>query len=181
MSNEAFFSVAGYVATEPKPTLTSSGVPTVSMRLAWTPRRFDKATGEWADEPSSFASVRCFRKLAQNAAICLRKGDAVVVTGTMRIREYDAQDGTKRTNVDILATSIGPDLSRRPVSFNVLRQPAEHAALEQPPGRSAGPAADGQDPGEDAADDLTPGEEMPGENEVDEDSEAAAEPVAAPF
>jgi single-strand DNA-binding protein len=176
MSNEAFFSVAGYVATEPKPTLTSSGVPTVSMRLAWTPRRFDKATGEWADEPSSFASVRCFRKLAQNAAICLRKGDPVVVTGTMRIREYDARDGTKRTNVDVLATSIGPDLSRKPVSFNVLRPPAEQSAE-----RSAGLAAGGRDPGEDGSDDLAPAEEMLEENEIDEDTEAAAEPVAAPF
>jgi single-strand DNA-binding protein len=181
MSNEAFFSVAGYVATEPKPTLTSSGVPTVSMRLAWTPRRFDKATGEWTDEPSSFASVRCFRKLAQNAAICLRKGDPVVVTGTMRIRDYDAKDGTKRTNVDVLATSIGPDLSRRPVSFNVLRPSAEHAATEQAAGRAGSATADGQDPGDDAADDLTPADDMLAENDIDEDAEAPAEPVAAPF
>jgi single-strand DNA-binding protein len=177
MANEAYFSVAGYVATDPRGTYTRSGVPTVSLRLAWTPRRLDKSTGEWADEPSSFASVRCFRKLAQHAAMSLRKGDPVIVTGTLRVREYEASDGSKRTNVDVLATSIGPDLSRKPVQYSTLR-PLVEPIPDQPPAET-GASTDGQDPAEVTEEPTTeePGEDM----DTDEELQLASEPAGATF
>ena len=68
MANEASFSVSGYVATEPKPGVTKGGARSLYMRVGWTPRWLDRATGDWADQPTSFVSVICYRKVAENAA-----------------------------------------------------------------------------------------------------------------
>jgi single-strand DNA-binding protein len=151
MSNEASFSVAGYVATRPEYRLTRTGVPTLTMRLAWTPRRLDRATNQWADEPSCFVSVQCFRRVAENARFSLDKGDPVVVSGTLRIRDYDAKDGSRRTNIDITAASIGHDLSRGVTAFRRLRPPGERDAEDQQAGRDLGGRAD-EDPAGSAPD-----------------------------
>ena len=47
MLNEAQISLTGYVATQPTAKIVKPGVKAVSMRVAWTPRRQDKDTGEW--------------------------------------------------------------------------------------------------------------------------------------
>ena len=59
--------MAGYVATQPYLSETKTGLSTLSMRVGWTPRRIDRVTGEWADGPSCFVSVKCFGRTAQNA------------------------------------------------------------------------------------------------------------------
>ncbi len=153
MSNEASFSVAGYVATQPSYRLTKTGVPTLTMRLAWTPRRYDRANDQWADEPSCFVSVQCYRRVAENARFSLYKGDPVVVSGTLRIRDYDAKDGSRRTNVDITAATIGHDLTRGVTAFRRLRPPAERES-DQLAGRHAGQAEG--DPGDSERDDVDP-------------------------
>jgi single-strand DNA-binding protein len=130
MPNEASFSVTGYVATQPARHPTKSGEHMLSMRIGWTPRLFDRAAGEWKDQPTSFASVICFRRVAENASACLRKGDPVVVKGTLRVREYEDQSGAKRTAVDIIADSIGHDLARGVSSFTKSRPPSGQTALE---------------------------------------------------
>ena len=58
------------------------------------PRRQDRATGEWVDTNTSYATVVCWRKLATNAAECLRKGDPVMVRGRLSVREYDDKEGS---------------------------------------------------------------------------------------
>ena len=131
MVNEAYFSVTGYVATQPRFGFTRTQVPTLSMRVGWTPRRRDPKTGDWADEPSSFATVLCYRKMAENAAASLRKGDPIIVKGTLRTREFEDAAGGKRISVDVLAESIGHDLSRGISVFTRSRAQLAQTALEQ--------------------------------------------------
>jgi single-strand DNA-binding protein len=130
MANEATFSVSGYVATQPKGGWTRDGTRTVFMRLGWTPRRINKTTGEWTDQPSSFVSVICYRRVAENAALCLRRGDPVVVKGTLRVREYGEDDGPKRTTVEVIADTIGHDLSRGITIFKKSTGQLEKTAAE---------------------------------------------------
>jgi single-strand DNA-binding protein len=184
MSNEATFSVAGYVATRPEYRHTKTGVPTLTMRLAWTPRRLDRATNQWADEPSCFVSVQCFRRVAENARFSLDKGDPVVVSGTLRIRDYDAKDGSRRTNVDIIAASIGHDLSRGVTAFRRLRPPSERDAEDQlaagPAGRDLGDGADEYPGGSGlgAAGEPTRDDELDGDDELDAGDDADADDEA---
>jgi single-strand DNA-binding protein len=175
--NESNFCVAGYVATVPAPGTTLSGVPTLQMRVAWTPRKRDRGTGNWADEPASFATVKCYRKLAENALMSIHKGEPVLVTGSLRIREYDAKDGSRRTNVDVLATSIGHDLTRGVASFRRLPKAAETVSVEDADGqpewaKSVVARATGG-----AQDEVAAAAEASGEQA----EETAGEPVAAPF
>jgi single-stranded DNA-binding protein len=142
MVNESNFSVTGYIATDPVLSQTQAGVPTLSMRLGWTPRKLNRSTGEWADQASSFATVKCYRSLAQNGRLSLHKGDPVVVSGALNIREYADKDGNRRTAVDVTATAIGHDLSRGIAEFSRLRRPGP-AADEAGSSEVASPAAGG--------------------------------------
>jgi single-strand DNA-binding protein len=130
MINEASFSVNGYVATQPKYGMTRAGDKTLYMRVGWTPRRLDRTTGEWADQPTSFVSVTCYRKVAENAGFSLRRGDAVVLKGTLRVREYGDGDGPKRNSVEVVADSIGHDLTRGVSFFRRSTAQLEQTAYE---------------------------------------------------
>ena len=131
MVNEAQVSVAGYIATAPTLGMTRSGLPTLQMRLAWTPRRIDRVTGDWVDDASSFATVKAYRRVAENGASCLRKGEPVIVTGTLHVREYEGKEGGRRTSVEIMANSIGYDLARGMARFIKLHPQTEMTAAER--------------------------------------------------
>jgi single-strand DNA-binding protein len=131
MVNEAYFSVTGYVATNPKLGYTRDGTRMLSMRVGWTPRRLDRATGDWVDQPSSFISVQCFRKVAEHAGFCLRRGDPILVRGTLRVREYPDQTGAKRISVDVVADTLGHDLSRGISMFARPATSSEQTAEER--------------------------------------------------
>ena len=137
MVNEATLSVTGYVATEPKAGWTRDGTRTLYMRLGWTPRRMNRTTGDWADQPTSFISVICYRKVAENAAACLRRGDPVVLKGNLRVREFG--DDPKRTAVEVIADSIGHDLSRGVSLFKKSTEQLEKTAVEREQETTAGP------------------------------------------
>ena len=129
-TNDAFFSVTGYVATQPKKGVTKAGTNTLTFRIGWTPREVSRQTGEWADLPSSFASVTCYRKIAENAAYCLRKGDPIVLKGTLRVREYADQAGTRRNSVDVVADFLGHDLAKGMSNFSKHSQRSQQTAEE---------------------------------------------------
>jgi single-strand DNA-binding protein len=194
MVNEAIVSVSGYIATQPKGGWTKDGTRTVSMRLGWTPRRIDKTTGDWVDQPSSFVSVICYRRVAENAALCLRRGDPVVVKGSLRVREYGEEP--KRTAVEVIADTIGHDLSRGITIFKRSTEQLEKTAAEREMEIEA--AAREPLPGDRAlaqpasrqpeADDEAPSNlELAGSEEFDDeearrmlaDEDEAAEPVGA--
>ena len=165
MFNEAHISLSGYVATQPALRETRSGIPSVTMRVAWTPRRLDRSTGEWVDAGTSFATVQLYRKLAENAATCLRKGDPVVIRGRVTVREFEARNGQQRTVVEIDAHSVGHDLTHGIATFHRVRpqtgltaaefRAADDEGLSGPVGGSADADADeagltgeDQEPGE---------------------------------
>ena len=127
MINEAQVFLAGYVAREPRFRITTRGISSVSLRVACTPRRLDRETGEWTDGETSFVTVLCWRTLADNVAKCLHKGEPVLVKGRLHVRPYE-KDGVARLAVEIEATSVGHDLTRGVASFQRPRRPAAENA-----------------------------------------------------
>src|SRR5262249_21789913 len=144
MFNEAQISLIGYVATQPF-TKKVGGADKVSMRVAWTPRRQDKTTGEWTDGNTSYVNVVCWRKLANNVAISLRTGDPVVVMGRLSVRPYEDKTGVRRIAVDVDASAIGHDLSRGVSTFRRVRPPTGMTAAEFAAAQAAGLISDGAD------------------------------------
>ena len=119
--NEAQVCLTGYVATQPVTKTVKSGAISLSMRVAWTPRRQDRVSGEWVDGNTSYVTVICWRKLATNAALCVRKGDPVMVKGRLSIRTYEDKQGATRIAVEVEANSVGHDLSRGIAQFQRVR------------------------------------------------------------
>jgi single-strand DNA-binding protein len=109
-NNGATVTLAGRVAKEPSFTLVGNK-PKATIRVAWSPRYRDRVTGEWKDGSTSFANVECWRNLASNVKASLCKGNAVVVTGRLRVREFEDREGRRRISVEIDAESIGHNLS----------------------------------------------------------------------
>ncbi|MFC4911371.1 single-stranded DNA-binding protein [Actinomadura gamaensis] len=115
--NEAQITVIGWVADTPQFLITANGTPYLSMKLACTPRRYDRTTGQWADVETMFLTVNCWRNLAENVnASEFARGHPVLVTGRLRIRQYE-RDGQWRYCAEIEATTLGHDLSRGTADF----------------------------------------------------------------
>jgi single-strand DNA-binding protein len=157
MLNEAQIGLTGYVATQPMTKTVKSGLTNVSMRVAWTPRRQDRVTGEWVDGNTSYITVTCWRKLAANVAVCLRTGDPVIVIGKLSVRSYEDKGGIRRISADVDASTIGHDLSRGVSTFQRVRPQTGMTAAEYEAAKAAGlitagPDGAGRQGGIDAAD-----------------------------
>ena len=129
--------VTGLIATTPRHVVTSEGLPITSFRLASSQRRYDRATEKWIDASTNWYTVTAFRQLAINAVPSLAKGDRVVVSGRLRVRDWQNDDRTG-TNVEIEAESIGHDLFWGTATFTrTVSVPSENvesvAALEAEP------------------------------------------------
>lgn len=102
--------ITGLIATTPRHLITADGLPITSFRLASSKRTFDRASMEWKDGETNWFTITAFRKLAINTAESLHKGERVVVTGTLKIRDWD--NGERNgTSVEVEAESIGHDLA----------------------------------------------------------------------
>jgi len=147
MSNDANIDLAGFVASEPSFRRLATGTSHAKLRVAYTERRLNRETGEWGDGPTSFVTVLCWRGLADNVAMCLRKGEPVLVRGRLRVREYEGKDGSRGTETEIDASSIGHDLSRGVAHFSRTRRAAGETAAESAEALTAAQSQDG--PGQD--------------------------------
>ncbi|QUL80691.1 single-stranded DNA-binding protein [Brevibacterium sp. SMBL_HHYL_HB1] len=125
--------VTGTVATEPAARTLPSGRACASFRLAVNHWRVDKDTGEFVTDGTSWFSVDCYGDLASNSSMSLHSGTAVIVTGTLKIRQWETEE---RSGIapTVVAEHIGPDL--RYGTANYRRSKAPERAQNQ-----AGPAA----------------------------------------
>jgi single-strand DNA-binding protein len=122
--NEAVVTVIGFVAQDPIFEVLASGTSLMSLRIGSTPRRYDREIGQWRDDDPIFLTVNCWRSLADNLQACeLQRGDPIIVTGKLRIREY-VKDGQKRFSAQIEATTVGHDLSRGVARFQRAQRSA---------------------------------------------------------
>jgi|HubBroStandDraft_1064217.scaffolds.fasta_scaffold58488_2 single-strand DNA-binding protein len=135
MFNEAQLSVVGYVASEPEFSRVGNNIPKLTMKVAWTTRRWESSSGEWVDGNTSFVRVTCWRRLADNLATCLRKGDPVLLRGRLDVRPFTGKDGVRRVSVDVEASHLGHDLSRGVAGFRRVWEStgktAEEAAVAE--------------------------------------------------
>ena len=101
--------ITGNVATPPELKRTPAGVPITTFRVASGQRRYDRGAEAWTDAGTNWYTVSVFRSLADHAYQSLQKGDRVILTGRLRLREWD--NGTRRgTAIEIDAEAIGHDL-----------------------------------------------------------------------
>jgi single-strand DNA-binding protein len=119
--NETQICVVGNVVSDLRFVVTDSGVPLASFRMVTRPRRYDRASGSWADGEPSFFVVNCWRTLAENVGSSIGRGDPVVVTGRLKVRAWQ-KDETRGTSVEIDAASVGHDLRWGTTAYRRVRR-----------------------------------------------------------
>lgn len=101
--------VIGTVATPPEFKRTTAGLTITSFRLARDLRRYDRSAGAWVDAGTNWYTVSVFRGLAEHVFESIHKGDRVLLTGALRVRDWETAE-RRGTAVDIDADAIGHDL-----------------------------------------------------------------------
>src|SRR5580658_148475 len=112
MSQGGYVTLVGFVAQDPKQREIKAGVLVTDLRVGATPRVQDRATNEWRDGQTSYYDVSCWRRLGDHVRASLHKGEPVIVKGRFQSRTWVDKAGVSRTVIDIVADTVGHDLSR---------------------------------------------------------------------
>jgi single-strand DNA-binding protein len=91
--------LAGNLTRDPELRFTQSGTPVCGFGLAVN-RVFSK------NEEVDFFNVSAWRELGERVANYKKKGDPVLVEGRLQYRTWEAQDGSKRSAVDVVADNV---------------------------------------------------------------------------
>jgi single-strand DNA-binding protein len=96
--------ITGNLTKDPELRSLQSGTAVCKLRVAVNSRRKDQS-GEWVDKPNYF-DVTVWGAQGENCATYLSKGRPVAVDGRLDWREWEAQDGSKRQSIEIIAESV---------------------------------------------------------------------------
>ena len=83
-----------------------SGDAVASGRIADTPRRKNQQTGEWEDGETLWLSFTLWGRKAEVLADTAKKGDLVMLTGTLTQRSFEGKHGEQRTVIEVKATEV---------------------------------------------------------------------------
>jgi single-strand DNA-binding protein len=97
--------VIGNLTRDPELKATPSGTSVCSLRIAVNDSVKDPGTGEWVEKANYF-TVDVFGRQAESCAQYLAKGRQVAVSGRLRWRQWETQDGQKREAVSIAADKV---------------------------------------------------------------------------
>lgn len=98
MSN---ITITGLVATTPRYLLSVDDSPSLSFRLA---------SDELTNGAINWYTITAFGQLANNARDSIEKGNRVIVSGELNIRDWDNGERTG-TSVEVISSSVGHDLN----------------------------------------------------------------------
>ena len=91
--------LAGNLTRDPELRFTNDGVPVCSFGLAVNRVRSKS-------EEVDFFDISAWRELGETIANYKKKGDPILVEGRLQYRTWEAQDGSKRSKVDVVADNV---------------------------------------------------------------------------
>ncbi len=94
--------LVGRLCADPELKYTTQGVAVASMRIAVN-RNVKNDQGEYE---ADFFSVTAWRRTAEFASTYLTKGRLIAVDGRLQTRSWTAQDGSRRSVVEVVADSV---------------------------------------------------------------------------
>ena len=108
--NETYVTFTGWVGSEVSLADLGGGHQLASFRVGSTPRRYQN--GQWEDGPTTWYTVKAWRRLAEHVHASVRQRDPVLVHGRLVADTWTREDGSVSTRQVVVATSVGHDLSR---------------------------------------------------------------------
>ena len=97
--------LVGRLTRDPEVRYTQSGTAVATFTLA-VDRRFARRDANDGRPTADFIPIVAWRKLAEICGNNLVKGRRIGVEGSMQVRSYDAQDGSKRYVTEVIADDI---------------------------------------------------------------------------
>ncbi len=91
--------LAGNMTRDPELRFTSNGIPVCDFGLAVNRVRSKS-------EEVDFFDITAWRELGETIANYKKKGDPILVEGRLQYRTWEAQDGSKRSKVDVVADNV---------------------------------------------------------------------------
>ena len=96
--------LVGRLTRDPELRHLPSGTQVLQLGLAVNGRQKDEA-GNWVDKPNFF-DVKVFGNQAEMLSTHLAKGRRIGVDGRLDWSSWEAQDGSKRSKVEVVASSV---------------------------------------------------------------------------
>src|SRR4249920_1215177 len=96
--------LVGRLTRDPELRHLPSGAPVLEMGVAVNGRQQDDS-GNWVDKPNFF-DVKVYGNQAEMLSQHLAKGRRIGIDGRLDWRSWEAQDGTKRSKVDVVAQNV---------------------------------------------------------------------------
>lgn len=106
--NEIVITLIGNVCSDVRFVKTDGGIPVASFRVASTQRRY-RPNGGWTDGVTTYASVTCWRTMAEHVSSSISKGQPVIVHGRMTQRSWETDERSGQT-LEVEAYGVGHDL-----------------------------------------------------------------------
>ena len=97
--------LTGNLTADPELSTIPSGTSVCRLRLAVNRRYKDQSSGEWSEKPNFF-DIKVWGAQGENCAQYLSKGRPVAVDGRLEWSEWEAQDGGKRSKVEVVADTV---------------------------------------------------------------------------
>jgi single-strand DNA-binding protein len=102
------WAITGRLGHDPKLRTLPSGTLVLNLSVAVAQRRIKDKEGKWVDQPPVWTDVTLFGANGQWLSERLAKGSLVEAVGELGVREYEARDGTRKTQVELVATRVFP-------------------------------------------------------------------------
>jgi len=94
----------GRLTRDPQLSYTPSGTAVVDTALA--SNRIWKGKDGQKQEKVLFVDLRCFGRMAENINQYFKKGDPILISGSLEFDQWTAQDGTKRSRHRVVLTGF---------------------------------------------------------------------------
>jgi single-strand DNA-binding protein len=97
--------IIGRLTRDPEMRTTGTGIAVCQIGVATSYVYTNQATGQKVEQ-TEFHNVVLWRKLGEIAGQYLSKGKRVFIQGRLQTRQWDAQDGSKRSRTEIVADNL---------------------------------------------------------------------------
>ena len=97
--------VKGNVGSEPELKFSKNNKAWATFNLAHTPR--ERKGEEWVDGETNWYRVIKFGASAEAITQTLKKGDEVIVIGSLKLNTYTDKNGIEKSQMEISASEIG--------------------------------------------------------------------------
>ena len=106
---------AGNLTADPELRSTATGKPVAGLRIAVTPRRYDRDTSSYLDGTTTFVDGQVWGQQAEHLAESLHKADRVLVIGRWVTRVFTPSqgpnEGVEQRHLEVVVDEIGPSLA----------------------------------------------------------------------